>query len=163
MCDFIETELDETLAAARALVDSGGDATTKLEEADELIEQLQIDARGAGPRRKALEAKLKTCREEVAALRDRGNLLGAAAVPAASTGRARLERVQDKTEQQNVQIERTQQIIEEIEDTGKDILDELGRNKETIQSINGNISSTKGDLQRAEKITTKMSKWWNRW
>jgi len=75
MCDFIETELDETLVAARALVEAGGDAKSKLDEADELIEQLQIDARGAGPRRKELEAKLKVARSESDALRARGALL----------------------------------------------------------------------------------------
>ena len=29
--------------------------------------------------------------------------------------------------------------------------------------INQNISSTKGDLKKAEKITTRMGKWWSRW
>mmetsp|Transcript_8958 Transcript_8958/g.26878 ORF Transcript_8958/g.26878 Transcript_8958/m.26878 type:complete len:163 (+) Transcript_8958:154-642(+) len=162
MCDFIETELDETLVAARALVEAGGDAAAKLDEADELIQQLQIDARGAGPRRKELEAKLKVARSESDALRARGALLTGAKERVAA-GPNRLEGVRAKQEQQNETIETTRRVIEEIEETGKDIIDELGRNKETMVHINQNISSTKGDLKKAEKITTRMGKWWSRW
>ena len=164
MADFLSVELDEVMAAARALSEQGKDATEKFDEADDLIQQLKIDARGAGPRRKELEAGLKVKAEEIQSMRDRDNLMsGAQPSATAASGRARLAGVKNMQEESNLRIETTQQLIEEIEETGADILEELGRNKETINNINGHISQTKGDLKTAEKITTRMGKWWNRW
>ena len=90
-------------------------------------------------------------------------MLGGAAAATPATGRDRLAAVQEKTDASSRRIEATQQMIEEIEETGVAILDELGKNKETMVKINGNISSTKGDLKKADTIATRMGKWWNRW
>ena len=160
MANFVEQELEEVLAAARAEASSGGDPAAKLGEADELIAQLRIDARG-GAAKAALAAKA----EEVAALRNRGALLGgaASAAPSAAAARARLDGARNKTEEATLRIDTTRELVEEIQQTGEDILEELGRNKETIGNINGHLASTKADLKRSEKITTRMSKWWNRW
>ena len=91
MADFLETELGETIAAARELVNAGdgAGAETKLSECDDLLAQLKIDAR-TSLRRKELEARLRAQAAEVEALRGRGNLFkGAAPAPAAA---ARTER-----------------------------------------------------------------------
>ena len=164
MADFLETELGETIAAARELVNAGdgAGAETKLSECDDLLAQLRIDAR-TSLRRKELEARLRAQAAEVEALRGRGNLFKGAAPAPAAAGRDRLARAQARTEESSARVDATRALVEDMEETGRDILDELGRNKETIASINGNISTTKGDLQQAEKITTRMSKWWNRW
>jgi len=159
MANFVEQELDEVLAAARALAGGGGDASAKCDEAEELIAQLKIDARG-----KEAKAALAAKAAEVVALRDRGALLGgAAASSSAPAGRQRLGAAKNKTEESSLRIDATRELVEEIEQTGVDILDELNRNKETMGNINGHLASTKADLSRSEKITTRMGKWWNRW
>lgn len=158
MASFHAGELEEVLAAAMALVEKGLSADAQLEEADELIAQMRIDARG-----KEAKAALNAHAQRVASLRDRAALFGGAPRAASRSSETRIRATQKTLSQSSKTIEATHQLLEEMEETGTDILGELARNKEAIHNISGNINETKAELEKADKKVTSMGKWWSRW
>ncbi|MEM7518962.1 MAG: hypothetical protein AAF368_18820 [Planctomycetota bacterium] len=157
-----EAELESTLREAQAKVEAGEEAGALLDEAQELVDQLKIEARTKDAKKAVAmhEARVKE-------LRERGSLFGAAKKDAAragsSVGKQRLTDAKERARQSSSQIEKTKEMLDEIEDTGADIITELHRNRETIDKINGHVKETKGELDKADKMVTRMSKWWSRW
>mmetsp|Transcript_15536 Transcript_15536/g.48607 ORF Transcript_15536/g.48607 Transcript_15536/m.48607 type:complete len:159 (+) Transcript_15536:83-559(+) len=158
MASFHEQELEELIASASKKISAGEDATAQLDEADELVAQLRIDARGKEAK-KALAARETTIRD----LRNRAALFDGATRPPPSSARNRVDDTLARAQESNRRVEATQELITEIEETGNDIITELGRNRETIQKIDGHVKDTNVELDKADKKVTKMSKWWNRW
>ncbi|KAJ8605348.1 hypothetical protein CTAYLR_002413 [Chrysophaeum taylorii] len=156
MASFHAEELEEVLKSASAKIEAGEDASTQLDEADELVAQLRIDARGK-------EAK-QQLREREARIRElRSKSLFSGAKPASSSAKGRLMSTTERAKESNRRIENTQSLVDEIEDTGNDIIGELQRNRETMKRIDGHVKETKGELEKADKIVTRMGKWWSRW
>lgn len=159
MASFHEQELQEVLHTAQAKIEAGEDASEQLDEADELVAQLKIDARS-----KEAKTQLAAHVARIKDLRDRGQLFkGASANPVEPVGRTRMVAAAAKAEESSRRIEKTQELIDEIEETGNDIMGELQRNRETMDKINGHMKETKGNLDRADKKITRMGKWWSRW
>mmetsp|Transcript_28234 Transcript_28234/g.91010 ORF Transcript_28234/g.91010 Transcript_28234/m.91010 type:complete len:163 (+) Transcript_28234:188-676(+) len=159
-----EQELEETIREAMGKIEAGEDAKALLAEAQELVDQLKIEARSK-------EAKKKVAAQEarVKELRDRTSLFGGAKKGSSASGatstadRQRLSDARERASTSTAQIQQTKELLDEIEDTGADIITELHRNRETIEKINGHVKETKGELDKADKMVTRMGKWWSRW
>ena len=156
-------ELEKTLREAASKVEAGEDVKALLEEAQELLDQLKIEART-----KAEKGRVSAQEARVAELRSRAALFGGSKgkgimVAGSSQERQRLASARDRAQESSSRIQQTKEILDEIEDTGADIITELHRNRETIEKINGSVKETKGELDKADKMVTKMSKWWSRW
>lgn len=159
MASLHEEELAEVVQTAQAKIEAGEDASAQLDEADELVAQMKIDARS-----KEAKKQLAAHVAHIKDLRDRGQLFkGAAANPVEPVGRTRMAASTAKVEESSRRIEKTQELIDDIEETGNDIIGELQRNRETMDKINGHMKETKANLDRADKKITKMGKWWSRW
>lgn len=153
---FHAQELQALLKVANERIAAGEDASDQLDEADELIAQLRIDARGKEAKKELADQEAK-----IRELRNRAKLFSGSTVQSDATqaGRQRLIDTHTRAEDANRRLQKTHEIINEIEETGNDIMNELGRNKETLHRIDGNVKDTKGELDKAGKIVTKMSKW----
>lgn len=141
-----EPELVDVLRKARAKVDAGEDAGDLLGEADELIAQLRIDARS-----KEAKKSVASYADQVQDLRNRGSLLPQPTLK--TDARSRLL-------ESSRRLDDTRELINEIEETGNDIITELERNRDTIQKIDSSVKDTRSDLDKADKTVTKMSKWY---
>mmetsp|Transcript_3077 Transcript_3077/g.4287 ORF Transcript_3077/g.4287 Transcript_3077/m.4287 type:complete len:159 (+) Transcript_3077:79-555(+) len=157
--DYI-TELEETLKKIQVKIDKNEDAKDLFAEADEILEQLKIEARG-----KSEKDQVKNFEERLHILKNRALLFDGNTQSKNDTaaGRQRVVSAKDRALQSGERIQQTQQIINDIEETGADIMSELQRNKETLENINGNVKETKGNLDKADKMVTRMGKWWSRW
>lgn len=153
---FHAQELQALLKTANERITAGEDASAQLDEADELIAQLRIDARGKEAKKELADQEAK-----IRELRNRAKLFSGSTNQSEATqaGRQRLIDTQARAEDASRRLEKTHEIINEIEETGNDIMNELSRNKETLHRIDGNVKDTKGELDKAGNMVTRMSKW----
>ena len=151
-----EQELEATVREAAEKIERGEDAKQLLEEAQELVDQLKIEARSKEEKR-----KVAMHQERLKELKARGSLFGGAKKSSGSSAtsgkdRQRLTDARERARGSSQQIEKTKEMLDEIEDTGADIITELHRNRETIEKINGHVKETKGELDKADKMVTRM-------
>lgn len=140
-----------------------------LEAASDLSKQLDVEARSGGDARAALserqaplKARLRTARARFTEAReeiDRENVLGVRnPLNASAQSRGRLVGANDRLQQQNDLVRGALEIAHETEQTAIDITQELGRNRETIQSIRGHVADTSGSLGAARNLIASMQK-----
>mmetsp|Transcript_23800 Transcript_23800/g.74369 ORF Transcript_23800/g.74369 Transcript_23800/m.74369 type:complete len:212 (-) Transcript_23800:52-687(-) len=182
MFDQYESELTEVLDQAETklgcLAASSENETRKalakdlkslLEAASDLSKQLDVEARSGGDARAALserqaplKARLRTARARFTEAReeiDRENVLGVRnPLNASAQSRGRLVGANDRLQQQNDLVRGALEIAHETEQTAIDITQELGRNRETIQSIRGHVADTSGSLGAARNLIASMQK-----
>ena len=60
-------------------------------------------------------------------------------------------------------LERAKAVVAETEEIGVDITGTLAENREKIESAHDKARTANQDISKAEKITTRMGKWWARW
>lgn len=138
--------------------------------ANDLSKQLDVEARSAGggaraslaARQAPLKTRLRDARARYTASReeiDREAVLGVRNPLNASAGsRGRLTDANQRLRQQNDLVRGALEIAHETEQTAIDITSELGRNRETIQSIRGHVSDTSGSLGTARALIASMQK-----
>lgn len=69
----------------------------------------------------------------------------------------------DRLEAQNRGLSRAKDLVAEIEETAGEITSTLGENREKIESAHDKTRQVKAGLDKADTLTTRMGKWWNRW
>ena len=75
----------------------------------------------------------------------------------------RLERTEMRAAQQNELLERARRSVEETETIGAEILSQVQRNRESIQSAHARVHALSGMTDRAGNIIKNMSRpWWLR-
>jgi vesicle transport through interaction with t-SNAREs 1 len=75
----------------------------------------------------------------------------------------RLTQSETRAAQQNELLERARRSVLETEQVGASIMEEIGRNRETIQSAQGRIGTVSSLTGQASKIVKNMSRpWWMR-
>ncbi len=112
------------------------------------------------PKLKALEAAIQNAEAEA---------LLSGAKPAAQSGasadseRAKAEASVQKLKASSARIERTKNLVAEMEETGADIIGTLGENREKMENISSKVKQASGEVNKADKITSRMGKFFANW
>ena len=148
--DALEKEFNEALAAGRA-APSAADVQRQL---DELLRQMSMEMRASGEvSRQALSLRVNTAKASLAHFKldaDRAALTQGANREGVTPQLAQqCQTVQDKIAQQNTAILNAHKSVAESEAVGNDIVFELGRNREKIQTSQAKAAEFRGELDSA--------------
>jgi vesicle transport through interaction with t-SNAREs 1 len=139
-------------------------------QSSDLIKQMEMEARSHdGPTRKVLAEKVlhykkslasqqqefKNQKNKQALFDDNGN--GNTDGDRSTQERSRLLTANDKLSRQNVIIQQAQRTIFETEEVGADIVIELGRNRESIESAHDRIREFGGVADMARRTISSMT------
>jgi len=137
------------------------EAEELLKQACDLAKQMDVEVRSSDTERQILAERVKPARETLKKLQtefresceksERDGLLGDGTA-------ARVQRTNDRARQQTRVIRGALEIARETEQVAIDISDELGRNRETIQSIRGHVADTSYTLGAARTLIANMQK-----
>ncbi len=136
-----------------------------LKQADDLIKQMDMEARDAGDRE--LQKKTRTYKKTLQSLRSdfqtaKGKLdhesLMAGSGSKNDQDRGRLQMVNDGLSRQNDTLNNARRVIAETEDVALEVTEELGRNREKIQSARGKVMEVGGMTNQARRLVQSMSK-----
>jgi vesicle transport through interaction with t-SNAREs 1 len=165
--------IGKEFANLRAQEDGGNDGGAAirmlealLSQSLDLIKQMEVEVRSHdGPTRKQLGDKvshykkslmvqktdLASCKNKIAKahLRNDGNDNG---------DRSRLLGVNDKLYRQNEAIQNASRTVFETEEVGADIVEELGRNREKIQSAHDRVREFGGVADGARRLVSSMQR-----
>ena len=77
--------------------------------------------------------------------------------------RIRLQAATSRIETSGSKVSRARELVAEMEDTGGEIINQLEDNREKIESAHGKVKQASSNLDKANTLASRMSKWWNRW
>lgn len=143
-----------------------------LSQSDDLLKQMSVEARGVEDAsvKRDLLSKVRTCKAQLANLKDdyrrmeqhrdkadlmMGNGTGKAS---ANASKERLLSAQSQLDQQNQSLDRAKGIMAETEQTALEITQELGRNRETLETAHGRVREVSGLTNRARRLLQNMSR-----
>jgi vesicle transport through interaction with t-SNAREs protein 1 len=134
-----------------------------ISQCDELLQQMALEARSvpdASLKRELLQ-QVRTCKSELQSFKeqsDKNSLMGSAkSANATNSHRQRLLNQQDQLEKQNSQLDNARKVMEETEQVALEIGQELGHNRETLESSRGRIQQVTTLTGRARRIVSAMS------
>jgi vesicle transport through interaction with t-SNAREs protein 1 len=141
-----------------------------LKQADDLIKQMDMEARGSGGDRE-LQRKTKTYKGTLMSLREdfgaakgeaeRRGLFGGASGGGGDLEmgqKGRLNATQNKLDGQNDTLDNARRVMAETEETALDITSELARNREKIQSSRDKVVDVSSMTNQARRVIQNMSK-----
>ena len=138
-------------------------------QSSDLIKQMEVEVRSHdGPTRKQLGDKVNhykkslliqkteftVCKNKIA----KASLRSDNSIDEAHGDRSRLLGVNDKLYRQNEAIESAQRTVFETEEVGADIVEELGRNREKIQSAQDRVREFGGVTDGARRLVSSMQR-----
>eukprot|EP00794_Sanderia_malayensis_P011734 gene11734-12954_t len=148
------------------------DVEQKLEEVQELLEQMDLEVRSMSPEDKSkFSGRLKTYKDDVTKMEGdlrkakiafsdqetaRAELLAGDDGGHSEDQRSRLLDNTDKMERSSRRLDGGLRICVETEDIGNDILQNLERDRETITRTRDRLRTTDGDLGKSSRILTGM-------
>ncbi|PFH34129.1 hypothetical protein BESB_072810 [Besnoitia besnoiti] len=114
------------------------------------------------PERQPLEASLTTCRRQFEDIQ-RGALLlgGEGRSPGQANALRRNQSALDKLQRGNSQLEQSCRIAAEAEKVGEAALCSLYVQRETLSRTMTRTKEVQRNMDEADTVLTKMSKWWN--
>uniref|UniRef100_A0A7S4MGJ4 Vesicle transport v-SNARE N-terminal domain-containing protein n=1 Tax=Odontella aurita TaxID=265563 RepID=A0A7S4MGJ4_9STRA len=175
-------QVRRSLASLEGDIESGGSSVESdlkmtanlLSQCDDLLKQMGLEARSVGDAsaKRELLDKVKKCKSKLQGLRseynaarnkmDRANLgLGGSAPHsggASNDHRERLLKTSGQLEEQNRTLDRARRVMAETEETALEITEELGRNREKIESAHGRVKDVSGLTNRARRIVQSMNR-----
>eukprot|EP00611_Tribonema_gayanum_P015940 TRINITY_DN2785_c0_g1_i1.p1 TRINITY_DN2785_c0_g1~~TRINITY_DN2785_c0_g1_i1.p1 ORF type:complete len:180 (-),score=43.18 TRINITY_DN2785_c0_g1_i1:624-1163(-) len=173
---MFESYVEELLTMAaevRHLLQTGsaGDvdrAVLQLGEADDLLRQLEVEARSAtdAATRADLQAQVQAHKASLASLRtasERRQLVSrvdSSDPAAAAAQRQRLLDAGDALAQQTAMLAAAKGALLETEGVAGEVTAELGRNRETIQSAHSKVKETGSMMDEAKQLLNVMGKWY---
>jgi DNA repair exonuclease SbcCD ATPase subunit len=128
--------------------------SSKLQEAEELLEQMKIEIHSVSDKAKktSLQNKMKGWEEQIQK-RQRESLIGAPP-PAAATSDS------ERGSQSLATLEAARKQLAETEDVAKDTIGHLGTQRETIKRAQENTRQINQQLSFSNKMLGRMGKWW---
>lgn len=144
-----------------------------LAQANDLLKQMEVEVRSQdASKRKELSETVMGYKTSIATMKgehvtvkqklEREELVGSGSVGNKSNynkeQRQRLLDTNDKINRQNEKILSAQRTVAETEEVGAEIIDELGRNREKIQSSHNKIKDFVGLTDSARRILASMSR-----
>lgn len=162
--------------AAEKKISIGSDAQAELEQAQKALKSLEIEARKVnGAEKKAAKAEVLKLKNRLSSLK-RQCLLGPSASVSTgvnstntksmsaggrgSTERERMAAATAKARKTTQRLEEARKALEETESVAASTMDELHRNRETIERSTARAAHTNSQMNVAQSITYKMSRWW---
>jgi vesicle transport through interaction with t-SNAREs protein 1 len=148
-----------------------------LSQCDDLLKQMQIEARSVDnpDEKKTFLQKVRTCKARLSNLRDdynsaktgveRESLLGdggdlemGSHRKGSSKQKERLLSANNQVAKQNETLDRARRVMAETEETAMEITEELGRNREKIDSSHQRVRDVSGLTNQARRIVQSMSR-----
>lgn len=132
-----------------------------LQQCENLLQQMAMEARTETDSEVKRERMVcvKACKSQLQALRlesDRQSLLSSS-----SSSAKQLTNTEKMLARQNETLERARQSMQETENVGTEITQELQSNRATIESAHGQVQEVSSMTDRAGEILKSMSKpWW---
>ena len=139
---------------------SGSSITSSLlKQADDLMKQMNIEARGSGDVTE--KEKIATYKKSLQSLKndftdargklDRDDLFS-------GSDRQKLGDVQSKLNRQTDTLDNARRVMADTEDVAVEITEELGRNRDKIQSSRNKVLEVSGMTNQARRLVQSMSK-----
>mmetsp|Transcript_17724 Transcript_17724/g.32296 ORF Transcript_17724/g.32296 Transcript_17724/m.32296 type:complete len:175 (-) Transcript_17724:43-567(-) len=162
-----ETELKEMLEKAQ-----GAGAADIIAECQDLLAQMKLEMRTMPKdERTAAAAAIQGYEKQVqdaesALLLGGGNGGGAGAAeeaPVDTSDRGRMQATTNRLEEQQGKLSRARDLVADIEETGEEIISELAANREKIEATQAKVNEANQNMDKANTITGRMGKWFNRW
>jgi vesicle transport through interaction with t-SNAREs protein 1 len=144
-----------------------------IDEANELCEQMEVELHDVGPStRPALKGRLDNYRKELTRLRKefkqsqvalggqgmRRELLGPEELYTSEDQRTHLLDSTARLEKTSDRLNEGYRITQETEEIGLEIMDNLQRDRETIDRMRGRLRDTDSDLSRGSRILRRISR-----
>lgn len=138
--------------------------------ASDLVKQMEMEVRGEGDpgARRELAARIGRSKQALGGLQadyrrareaeDRRGLLGDAGNGASAEQRQRLLKANDLLEDQNDRLGNARRVIQETEDVALEITEELGRNREKIESAHSKVKEVGALTNTARRIVHSMNR-----
>uniref|UniRef100_A0A7S2SQK4 Vesicle transport v-SNARE N-terminal domain-containing protein n=1 Tax=Rhizochromulina marina TaxID=1034831 RepID=A0A7S2SQK4_9STRA len=168
MFEEYESEIKDILERCEA-TENAASVAQLVTEARGLIEQMNLETRTMpGSERTAAREAVQGYENRVneverqALLGSGGAGLGAAEDPTEAQ-KQRAVTATEKLEKSSEGISRAKELVEEITEQGGDIVGTLAENREKIAAAHDKVRQANEGIKKAETLTTRMSKWWNRW
>ena len=83
--------------------------------------------------------------------------------PVDTSDRGRMQATTDRLEEQQTKLSRARDLVADIEETGEEIVSELAANREKIEATQAKVDEANQNMDKANTITGRMGKWFNRW
>lgn len=141
-----------------------------LQQCDDLIKQMAIEARGVddASAKRDLLAKVRTCKSQLAALRteydvkleeSQKSLLFSGSKDASSSAtKERLLQNEEMMNKQQESLDRARNVMADTESVAMEITTELGRNRETMEGAHGRVKQVSGLTNRARRLLQNMNR-----
>lgn len=161
----IQSSLDDPLSLADDLENGGGQTQSNIDQCDELLQQMALEARSSSAdasQKKELLGKVKTYKSELQTLKDDYNKKSLMAGRSGSGGsgdqhKERLLKQQEMLHNQNSQLDSARRVLQETEQVALEITEELGNNRATIESAHSRVRQVTSLTGRARRIVGSMS------
>ena len=150
--------------------DSTQSCTVPSVQASDLIKQMEVEVRSMEKdERKLYGEKITAFKKELADqksnfnaaknLYEREGLLGTGGVPSQKSLEQRQQMLdtQEKFTNQNEKILNMQKLVAETEEVGSEIIGELERNREKIQSAQDKVNTVNADMDTAKTTVKRMN------
>lgn len=137
----------------KEILDKKSLAETEIKKAESLLEKLQENIKKLSAMTRDVEAhqrQLQKFRENI----DRVKLMGNTSVAKNPVC------LFNKDEEATAALDDARRQVAEMEETGKNILKNVGEQKEQIKKANKNLHEIGGDLSVSSRLISKMGKWW---
>jgi hypothetical protein len=136
--------------------------TNRLQQCEDLVKQMALEARSVSDSslKRDLLAKQRTYKTQYQALQqqyEREGLLGQNGASDNAQNERLLKSNQASLAMQNETLERARRTMQETEAVALEITEELGHNRETLQSAHGRIREVGGLTGRAKRVLTQMN------
>jgi hypothetical protein len=141
--------------------------TDLFQQCHELLQQLAVEARSVedSSKKRELLQRVKEEKSRLQALEQEHEKqsLMAGASSTASGGQQQLQQNEDTLARQNETLERARRTMQETEEIGMEVTEELGNNRAKIESTHGKVGELTSLTDRAGELLKSMSKpWWRR-
>ena len=159
------TEFNELLLSATAKIENGEDASLDLAAAKTALKSLQMEARKLpADERKMAKDDVNICKKQLQAV-ERKSLMGTGRKKSNDSGETKdlktsMSAATERSKRSKEALEQANRTILETQKTAIDTMEELGRNRETIETNIDRAKHTNSQMNTAESITYKMKHWW---
>jgi vesicle transport through interaction with t-SNAREs protein 1 len=131
-----------------------------LQQCDDLIKQMALEARSVSNAnlKRELLAKVRTCKSQFQSLQQQSERQGLLSNTSTVNGqKERLLRNEDSLMRQNETLDRARRTMQDTESVALEITEELGQNREKLQSAHGRIREVGGLTGRATRVLYSMN------
>jgi|TARA_B100000795_G_C22585077_1_gene355315 predicted nucleic acid-binding Zn-ribbon protein len=160
-------EFNELMKSATSKIENGEDASLDIAGAKAALKSLQMEMRKLpSGERKMAKDDVNVCKKQLQSL-ERKSLMGTGKKKAKGSDSGETKDIKEKmsaaterSKRSKERLEQANRTLLETNITATDTMEELARNRETIESSIDKAKHTNAQMNVAESITYKMKHWW---